>query len=295
MQVVQFGQQLNTPIVICLGYFGCMHKGHVRLLEIAKLRAREHNAKVALFTFSNNHLKVLGKNLKVVYSFEERLEIYQNLGVDFVVESRFDDSFRNTAGKRFLQQLSCYNLKGVVCGFDYSCGCDRINCNEVTDYLKSVCPVDVVEAVCWRDHKISTTLVRSLLERGDISDANVVLSEPYFLIGTVVSGRHVGTQIGFPTANVQVDSDKVLPIGVFSGQVNIGDKSYKAIVNIGSKPTFGLDSFTVEVHIVDFMGELYGSKLKVSLTKYLRGIRKFDSAEQLIEQLQKDKESALHD
>lgn len=295
MQIVKFGQQLNTPIVICLGYFGCMHNGHVKLLEVAKLRAREHNAKVALFTFSNNHLKVLGKNLKVVYTFEERLEVYQSLGVDFVIESEFDDSFRATSGKSFLQQLIQYDLKGVVCGFDYSCGCDRINCNEVTEYLQQVCSVDVVEAVCWHDQKISTTLVRSLLEQSNVTDVNSVLSEPFFVIGTVVSGRHVGSKMGFPTANLHVDADKVLPIGVFAGQVDIGGKTYKAIVNIGGKPTFGLENSTVEVHIINFSGKLYGCKLKASLTKFLRGIYKFDSVEQLTEQLQKDKESILHD
>ena len=295
MQVIRFGEKLNTPIVVCLGYFGSMHKGHVKLLEVAKLRAAERNAKVALFTFCNNHLKVLGKDSAVVYTFEERLNIYQNLGVDYVLVAEFDNNFRNQTGALFVEQLTKYNLKGVVCGFDYRCGSDRMDEQQLTNSLENICKVDVVDAICWNGAKISTTLIRRLLSESKVESVNLLLSEPYFLIGKVVHGRHVGSAMGFPTANLQISGEKELPIGVYGGRTVIDGKTYRAIVNVGQKPTFGLDYVNVEAHLLNFDGDLYGKELKIALTKYLRPISKFDSAEALAEQLKRDKEVVLHD
>ena len=295
MQIVQFGQKLNTPIVVCLGYFGSMHLGHQKLLEVAKLRAKQRDAKVALFTFSNNHLKVLGKDATVTYTFEERLNIYENLGVDYVLAAEFDDYFRSLKGEQFVELLARYNLKGVVCGFDYSYGRDRMNAAQLKESLAEVCTVDIVDPICLNGVKISTSLVRAMLSKSDVEGANVLLSEPYFLIGKVIHGRHVGSQIGFPTANLQISSEKELPIGVFGGQTVVDGKLYSAIVNVGQKPTFGLDYVNVEAHILNFDGDLYGKELKIALIKYLRSISKFNNAQELAQQLRKDMQEVLND
>ncbi|MBQ8433876.1 MAG: hypothetical protein IJX23_03625, partial [Clostridia bacterium] len=213
MQLIKFGEKLNSPIVIALGFFGCMHKGHVQLLDQAKKLASQTNSKIALFTFSNNHLKVLGKDVKQIYTFDERCKVYQKLGVDVLVTAEFDEQFKNTNGANFLKTLSSYNLQGVVCGFDYTCGSDRQNCQFVCDYFKDI-PVSVVDAVCKDGVKISTTFVRNLLTQNDIERANQLLSQNFFFDGIVVHGRGVGKNLGFPTANIQVDSDKFLPVGV---------------------------------------------------------------------------------
>ena len=295
MQVIEFGEQLNCPIVLCLGYFGTMHSGHVRLLEVAKQRARETNAKVALFTFSNNHLQVLGIDSTVVYTYPERLQLYQNLGIEVVIAAEFNNEFRACTGRQFVQQLVGYNLKGVVCGFDYSCGSDRMNSATLSEYLGNICKVDIVDAICWNGEKISTTLVRKLLLQADVSTVNGLLSEPYFVMGNVVHGRHVGENLGFPTANLQVSSEKLLPIGVFGGLTHIDGKTYRAIINVGQKPTFGLDYINIEAHILNFDGDLYGKTLKLSLTSFLRPIRKYSNAQQLVEQLKQDRETVLND
>ena len=295
MQLIEFGRKLNDPIVLCLGYFGCMHKGHVALLDVAKQRASECGAKVALFTFSNNHLRVLGKDVKSLYTFAERKSIYESLGIDYVLVSEFTDEFRKISGAQFVKLMTSYNLCGVVCGFDYTCGCDRLGSLALRETLSTKCSVHVVDAVCWDEVKVSTTLIRSLLADNNLAMANVLLSQPYFLTGTVVSGRRVGAQIGFPTANLQVDSDKFLPEGVYGGCVEFGAQRYRCIVNIGAKPTFGESSATVEAHLIGFNGDLYGQTLKVSLTKFLRKITKFANPSDLTRQLQTDRESVLHD
>ena len=280
---------------MCLGYFGCMHRGHVALLNTAKERAKAIGAKVALFTFSNNHLRVLGKDVKLLYTFDERLSIYQALGVDFVVAAEFTEQFRVSSGAEFVRQLSDYNLKGVVCGFDYTCGSDRLGSAELQQVLSPLCSVDIVDAVCCNGVKVSTTLIRSLLSDNQLSYANKLLSQPFFVTGKVVAGRKVGNKMGFPTANLQVGTDKLLPVGVYGGVVEVHGKSYKCIVNIGAKPTFSVDNPTVEAHIINFDGDLYGQDLKVSLTKFLRKITKFASPSELTRQLQTDRENVLHD
>lgn len=294
MQIVKFGEKFNSPIVVALGFFGCMHKGHVQLLHQAQQIARQTNAKVALFTFQNNHLQLLGSNLKQIYTFDERCKIYQTLGVDVLLTAEFDQQFKNTCAEDFLQTLSAYNLQCVVCGFDYTCGCDRQNCRYVHDFFADV-PVKIVDAVCQNGEKISTSYVRNLLERCKIQQANGLLSQNFFFDGKVVHGRNVGSQLGFPTANVQVDVDKFLPTGVFAGNVQLNEKSYRCIVNIGAKPTYNIDEPTVEVHVIDFCGDLYGQNLTVNLTKFLRHICKFDSQQQLVQQLKIDKENCLDD
>lgn len=272
-----------------------MHKGHIALLNLAKQRARQCGAKVALFTFSNNHLRVLGNDTKVLYSFCERLQLYQSLGVDYVIATEFTEQFRLSTGIEFVNHLAHYNLKGVVCGFDYTCGSDRLGGGNLYVALSAICPVDVVDAVCWNGSKVGTTLIRELLLQNNLASANELLTEPYFVTGKVVGGRKVGSKIGFPTANLQTDADKLLPKGVYGGVVEFDGKDYKCIVNIGSKPTFDEDSATVEVHVLDFDGDLYGRELKVSLTKFLRNIYKFASADELAQQLKADRESVLHD
>lgn len=294
MQLVKFGEKLNSPIVVALGFFGCMHKGHLQLLEQAKSLAKATNSKVALFTFSNNHLKVLGKDVKQLYTFDERCKIYQNLGVDVLLTAEFDEQFKSTSGANFLRQLSNYDLQGVVCGFDYTCGADRQNCQFVSNYFDNIA-VQIVDAVCLDGIKISTTFVRSLLADCRVEQANQLLSEQFFFGGKVVYGRGVGKQLAFPTANMQVANDKFLPVGVFAGKTDIEGKTYHCIVNIGAKPTYGIDEHTVEVHIVDFDGDLYGKDLTVCLTKFLRPICKFQNANLLIQQLKIDRENCLDD
>jgi len=272
-----------------------MHLGHIELVKRAKQMAADNNCQVALFTFENDVLSVQGKRSKAVFTYQERLKIYQDIGIDIVITANFDDEFRQTKGHEFLSSLMMYNLKGVVFGFDYTCGNDKMNSDQVYDFLACKVPVKVVDAVVVRNQKISTSLVASLIGNSDIDNANKLLTESYFISGNVVKGRHVGSTMGFPTANIAVNNSKLLPIGVFSGYCNVDGKSYKCIVNIGAKPTFEISTHTIEVHLVDYCGNLYGTSLTVHLTKRIREIIKFDTVEQLIAQLQKDKEAVLDD
>lgn len=295
MQIINLGEKLNCPVVVCLGFFGCMHKGHTELLNQAKLRARQTNSKVALFTFSNNHLAVLNRDPSVVYTYDERLAIYKSVGADIVIAAQFDNSFKALSGKQFLTQFLQYDLNGVVCGYDHRCGSDRVDCLGVQQFFADVCPVDIVQQIAVDGQKVSTTLIRNLLAVSRLDKANALLSEPFFAVGEVIHGRGVGKKLGFPTANISLPTEKLLPLGVYGGVTAIDGSNYRVIVNIGHTPTFDIERNAFEVHIIDYQGDLYGKTLKVSLTKYLRPITKFNSATALAEQLQRDKEDTLND
>lgn len=295
MRIIKFGEKYDRPIVVCLGYFGCMHLGHLELLKAAKVRAEQFGADVALFTFENNHLRVLGKDTKVLYTFSERTGIYERLGVDVTLAALFDNGFKNQTGNSFLSRVAEYDVKAVVCGFDHRCGCDGLSSSGISDFFRDVCPVDVIGQISADGEKVSTTLIRRLIGENDLERANKLLSENFFVEGKVCEGRKVGRTLGFPTANLETDGDKFLPLGVYSAITDVGAEKYLSIVNIGSTPTFSISRLAFEVHLLGFDGDLYGRTLKVSLKKFLRPICKFGDAKILREQLQKDKENALRD
>ncbi len=296
MQVISFGAKLNSDIVVCLGYFACMHLGHIELVNQAKTLAKDNNCKLAIFTFENDVLNIQGKNNKAIFTYKERLQLYENIGVDFVITANFDNNFKQTLGVDFLQQLSKYNLKAIVCGYDYTCGCDKIGSSQVVNYFSvHNIPVVIVDQVKYLSQKISTSLICNLLVNNRLDILNKLLFNPYYLSGKVVLGRQVGSKIGFPTANIDVSPNKLLPIGVFCGYCFVKDMKYRCVINIGSKPTFDINSSTVEVNLIDFNDNLYEQELVVYITKFLRDIVKFDTLEELTEQLTKDREAALID
>ena len=138
--------------------------------------------------------------------------------------------------------------------------------------------------------RISTTLVKSLLKEGKIAEANEILGEPYFMDGVVVEGRQVGRTLGFPTANTEPDKGKFrIKDGVYKTLVVADGKEYEGITNYGARPTFGLTSVTVETYLKNFDGNLYGRKITVKFLAYIRDIVKFSDKNELVKQLQEDK------
>lgn len=293
-----YNHKFAPKVVLALGFFDCMHKGHQQLLAEAKRLSQQYNALTALFTFDNNHMSVLGKDSKLIYTYEERLLIFQQVGVDVVVTAHFDSNFMALSGQTFLQTLNNnFSLAAVVCGFDYTCGRDRQNSTFVTQFFAQynipVCTVDAVKDSCG--NKISSTMVRNLLLNHDVQSANAVLSAPFSISGTVVHGRQVGRSIGFPTANIETSHDKLLPSGVYGGYINYHNQRYNCIVNIGNAPTFNFDKPVVEAHIIDFANNLYGTYITVYITQFLREIKKFNSDKALQAQLAQDAKKVTND
>lgn len=291
MKIVQFGQIIDEPVVICLGYFGCIHKGHVALIDQAKQLAARHDARLALFTFTGNKL-----HKSSLFTFDERLELYRKNGIDIVVYADFTSDFAAKSGAEFVRELvESVNLKGTCCGFDYTFGSDRLLASDLGHLLADNVELCITPCVTADGQKISSTQITELIVQNKLCEANDLLCEPFFIIGSVTDGRHVGRMLGFPTANVSVEDDKFLPVGVFGGYAQTATGVYKCIVNIGTKPTYGIATPTVEAYLLDFDGSLYGQKITLHLTRFLREIQKFNSENELILQLERDKQAVKND
>ncbi len=278
--------------VIALGYFDSVHLGHQRVIKRAKDIAKQKGMSLTIFTFLGNLKGAIGGQDKCVFLTNEREKFLKNLGADEIYFAPLTKEFLATDRKDFLDYLNKkYNIAYYVSGADYTFGAfGKGDTSYLTDYAnKNGQEHIVVDTLSLGSEKVSTTLVKSLLSKGDIKGANTLLAREYSVSGVVVKDRQVGTTLGFPTANIILDKDKFcLFDGVYAGKVILENKTYYAIINYGSRPTFDLEQKLLEVHIIDFCGDLYGKEIEVLFLDYIRPIKKFDTIEALKAQLQTD-------
>lgn len=296
MIVKNFGQKLNIDIAVALGFFDSVHIGHRAVISKAINYAKANNIKSAIITYSNNPFGVLGKNQKLIFSFEERLEKLKNLGVDIVIVQEFDQNFMQKDRLDFVHELtSHYNIKYAVCGQDYRFGKGgQGDVQFLNEYFQqNNVEFEVLDFITENHSKVSSTIIRKLIETGEIKQANNLLVEPFFISGKVTQGKGKGKLLGFPTVNLNLPVDKVkIRQGVYITKTIFEGSSYLSITNVGSKPTFLDNQENIETHILDYEGNLYNHNIKVEFYEYLRPTYTFENQEQLIAQLKADIQAA---
>lgn len=285
--------KIKKPTVLALGYFDSVHVGHRKVIETAKKYADEHGATLTVFTFGGNLRAVLSCSQdKVVYLPKEREDLLRSTGADDVYFASVDFNFLSMGKLAFLNMINKkFNIICYVSGEDYRFGkFGKGSIEDIKRYTEErnqhciVAPTELYEG-----RKISTSYIKRILSTGNVEKANELLVEPYFITGKVNSDRKVGKNLGFPTMNINIHSEKHnLRDAVYAGHVFIDGKKYKAIINYGPRPTFDLMDKLVEAHIVDFSGDLYGKEVKLYFDSYMREIQKFSGAESLKRQLEKD-------
>ena len=279
--------------VIALGCFDSVHLGHKKVIEMARQYADEKGLTLTVFTFLGNLKAIINKkNEKSVYLSFEREKLLKNLGADEVYFAPVSKEFLSTDKKDFLQQLNQkFNIDCYVSGVDYTFGAfGKGDAEYLTNYAKEHNQTHiVVETLNMFDEKVSTTLIKKYLKEGQIEKANALLGRPFSVCATVFKDRQVGKTLGFPTANIRLDKDKItLKDGVYAGKTKVDGKEYISIINCGNRPTFSVDERVVESHLIDFDGDLYGKQIELKFYKFLRDIKKFDNIEELKEQLSFD-------
>lgn len=286
-------KELTPEVEVCLalGYFDSVHLGHRQLLSATKAYADSHGVASAAATFCNNAYKLFNSDGKQVYTYAERLRLFDGL-CEYVLPMRFDSRLKNRSAADFLKGLFAhYNIKAVVCGYDYLFGAGA---NGDAEFLKRYCEQAgkdciVVDKFELNGTRVSTSLVKDMLLSGDIEKANEYLGEPFSLSGKVVHGRGAGRMFDIPTANLKVSSAKLLPrAGVYGASCVIDGKTYYGATNIGGRPTFGLSATSVEMMIADFNDSVYDKDMQIILHKYLRPVTKFDTPSELSKQVRKD-------
>ena len=276
--------------VLLLGYFDGMHVGHRALVAAAKQIAAEVGCALGITTFYD------AKNGGQIYDFNERCELFASLGIDFVFAARYDAALRATQGDAYLEHVCrVLDVHAFVCGEDYTYGCgaacDTKNLQDFAS-LHSIL-LRIVPMISFCGEKAAATLAKRYLREGDMPSLKKLLGKRYFISGTVESeGRHVGRRLGFPTANLHVSPCKYpMREGVYAVSAAIDGAVYRGIANYGTRPTFADETFVLEVYFDGYAGDLYGKTLTIDFDFYIRPVRKFANAAQLVEQLRRDLEA----
>ncbi|MCI9031241.1 MAG: bifunctional riboflavin kinase/FAD synthetase [Clostridia bacterium] len=289
---LSFEKEITAPICLALGFFDSVHLGHRKLLEKTTAYSAAHKAFSCVFTFDNDMGAFFDKDSKQIFTFNERMEIFEKLGLDIVLYKSFDKIFMNKSAEEFLSELfSSRNIVKIFCGYDYSFGRGgKGNVSLLEKFCKDKgVEVEVISKIEQDGERVSTTLIKELLFQGDLEKANKLLKEPFWTQGAVVHGRNVGHLYGIPTANIEYPKGKILPKhGVYGTIVYIDSTKYKGVTNIGTKPTFDESSISVETFIDGTINDIYGKELKIVFVKYLRDIQKFDSPAALSAQIHRD-------
>ena len=281
--------------VATIGFFDGVHLGHNYLLEQLKSEAQQRGMQSVVVTFANHPRLFFDPNcaLKQLTLSDEKVDLLKQKGVDEVVMLQFDDKLSKLTSREFMQLLvEHHDVKVLLMGYDHRFGSDRGTLfDEYVAYGKQIgVEVKRCDGFSESEVMVSSSKVRRALELWDIPLANKFLGYKYFVKGRVVEGQKIGRQIGFPTANLQIDSLKLIPSdGVYVVEVVVGDREYRGVLNIGTRPTVSGDKRTIEVHIIEYEGaELYGEELELRFLRFLRHEQRFSSLEDLREQIRKD-------
>lgn len=287
---------------IALGYFDGVHRGHQKVIDEAVKRAKEDGLKSAVMTFDPHPSVVLGKSEKhtqYITPLEDKIRIMNQLGVDYLFVVEFTSEFANLLPQEFIDEyIISLNAKHVIAGFDYSYGrmgkgtMETLPFHSRNKFTFSVVPKLENDGV-----KVSSTAIRLLLKEGRMTELPQFLGRYYSTTGTVIHGDKRGRTIGFPTANIDLAEDYIIPpVGVYAVKVVIDGDSHFGVCNIGFKPTFHKEAAprpSVEVHIFDFDRDIYGQTLTIEWHKYIRGEQKFSGIEELVAQIERDKQSSI--
>lgn len=290
---------VDSPIVLALGFFDGVHRGHQKVIKRAIEKGKSLGVKVAVMTF-DRHPKIIfqnidGEKFKYLTMLDEKLEHFKNLGVDIAYVVKFDENLAYLSPQDFIDKYVVgLHAICVVAGQDYTYGKhDIANMDTISDFAKGRFEIITVDHLQRNDQKISSTQIRKDLNSGNVEAANSLLGYQYENHGTVEHGFKRGKKIGFPTLNVSIPkNERILGEGVYAVKVKIDKDNlwYEGMASIGHNETFGDDlEKTVEINLFNFDKSVYGEKVIVKWYKFLREMVKFDSVEELIDQLNKDK------
>ena len=290
-----------VPCVATIGMFDGVHRGHRFVLRHVCDYAKAHGLSTTVITFDRHPREVVHTDWQpqLLTTFEERMRLLEETGIDRCVILPFNKEMAALSAREFMSlMVNRLGVKVLMTGYDNRFGHNRNDTfddyvrygEEIGVKVKGLPPTPPEE----RGGIVSSSKVRRLLEEGKVHETAEALTYPYCITGKVVSGEHIGTTLGFPTANLQpIDSRKLIPApGVYAVRCVMDGgrgKILKGMMNIGTRPTFGEHAQTMEVYILGYEGDLYGQTITVEFLERLRDERRFDSKEELKVQLEEDR------
>lgn len=290
-------QQIEHTVLV-LGYFDGLHKGHQALFAEARKIAAAKDLKIAVLTFPESpklaFVRYQPSLMLHLTSPEERLQQLENLGVDYLYLVDFTSQFaRNTAEQFFTKYISRLKAKTVISGFDYHFGSDRRSAEDLEKLFEG--QVIIVPSVNFNGVKISSTRIRETVLAGNVAESNQLLGYSLSTSGIVVHGNARGRTIGYPTANLAPLDRVILPAdGVYVVDVEHDGQMYRGMASVGKNVTFEGDELRFEANIFDFSQDIYGDTIRIFWLDKIRDMVKFDNVDELVKQLQVDKEIARY-
>ncbi len=284
----------DKPLCLLLGNFDGVHEGHLSLVDFALQEGKKHQTKVAVWTFEDHPLNIMGNGVKVLTDNDEKNEIFAQKGVDYVIYEDFS-KVKNMSPLDFIKNVLIENFDCVsaVCGFNFKFGNNgsgnaELLCSEMKKAGRNavICP-----PVYRMDRVVSSTEIRALLDDGMLEEAAVMLGRNYSIDLPVLHGNELGRTIGIPTINQRFPENKMKPKnGIYAVKCYVGGKEYYGVANVGSRPTVNNDENDVncETHIIGYNGWIYGENVKVCFYKRLRGERRFDDINELKSAVEND-------
>ncbi len=281
--------------VMALGFFDGIHVGHAALINKIKQRAEETGAEPAVLTFDvHPDNLVFKKTVPLINSAEDRENILSRcFGIDDVVVIHFSQRVMHMDWQDFIDELiDEMNLRWIVVGHDFCFGYKGLG---TAEKLKAYCAergvgCDIIPAVCRDGVVVSSTLIRQLIETGEMEKANEYLGHPHTLTDVIRTGYHLGTKMGTPTINMSFPQGVIIPRhGVYAAMAYIDGQEYMSVTNVGIRPTVSdSGNVNVESFLLDFCGNLYGHRAHIDFYKFLRPERKFDDVNELAAQIKSD-------
>jgi len=285
---------------LAIGVFDGLHVGHQAVIGRALESARQSSGHAVVVTFDPHPVRVLRpeKAPRLLTSTRHKVKLIEKLGVDAVLLLEFTLEFSKTAPEIFIEKLAqaAKHLNQICVGQEWTFGANRSGSIRLLEkmapklgfHVASVAPISVDQRV------VSSTLIRSAVEGGDLQSAAKYLGRDFTILGTVTQGRQLGRRLGFPTANLQAHNELFPPDGVYAAKAWFREQEYGGVVNIGIRPTIENESGerTLELHLFDFDQQIYGEDIEVAFVQYLRAEQKFAGVDELRGQIRRDAELA---
>lgn len=303
MQVHQHLESLPTfrNSVVTIGAFDGVHKGHQKIIAALQEEAARVNGETVLITFHPHPRKIVAGNfsLQLINTLEEKIDLLSQYDIDHLVVVSFTAAFAEQPAENYIRNflVEKFHPHTIIIGYDHQFGKNRTGNFGLLQQMAPVYHYNLIEIPkhVAKEIGISSTKIRTALTESDIETANELLGYLFYFSGKVVSGDQLGRQLGYPTANLEyTNSDKIhLGDGVYAVYVKWNGEQWKGMLSIGNRPTIDGDVQKVEVNIFDFEEDIYGEELTVVVKKYLRGQEKYNSLQELIDQLHQDKKDSL--
>jgi len=301
MQILSnlFEIKLSKSTIATIGTFDGIHIGHQKILNSLLRFAKENSLQSVVITFDPHPRKIINKinSIELINTIEEKKEKLKTLGIDYLIIQKFDEKFSETEANKFVEILkNNINIEKLIVGYDHRFGKNRnADINDLKKYGKELnFEVIEIDALEIQEVNISSTKIRLAIKDGNIRLANSYLGYNFFLSGEVVKGHSRGKKLGFPTANLKIDEDKIIPKnGVYLVKSIIDHKNIYGMMNIGYNPTFNNKSKKIETHFFNINKNLYGKIIKIELLEYIREEKRFETVDDLIQRLKLDREKCL--